>query len=55
MNEWMELLPSWADILKVPLIMLIAALSVAAVVVVARAVWKLLKIAFHAVFPKERT
>lgn len=55
MEELFSLIPGISDILKVPVIMLAAALSVAAVVVAARLVVKLLLKAFHAVFHTGRT
>ncbi|MDO4961570.1 MAG: hypothetical protein Q4E57_06935 [Eubacteriales bacterium] len=50
MNELLSLLPGVSDLVKVPLIMLIAALSVAVIVVAARLVWKFFKKIFNAIF-----
>lgn len=50
MSELLSLLPGVSDIIKVPIIMLIAALSVAVIVVAARLVWKFLKKIFQSVF-----
>lgn len=55
MKELFSLIPGVSDILKVPVIMLATALSVAMVVVAARLLIKLLMKAFRAIFHKERT
>lgn len=54
MNEFFSLLPSWADVLKVPLIMLITAVSVAVFVITIRLIFRFLKKIFHAVFGKHK-
>ncbi|MDO4962237.1 MAG: hypothetical protein Q4E57_10395, partial [Eubacteriales bacterium] len=50
MNELLSLLPGISDLVKVPLIMLITALSVAIIVVAARLVWKFLKKIISTIF-----
>lgn len=52
MNELFLLLPSWADVLKVPVIMLVTSFSVAVIVIPIRLIFHLLKKAFHAIFDK---
>lgn len=55
MSELINLLPSLTDILKVPVIMLAAALSVAVAIIAARLLIKLLIKAFRAIFHKKQT
>ncbi len=55
MDELLALLPGVSDVLKVPVIMLVTALSIAVIVIPLRVLWKLLRKGCQALSHKNKT
>lgn len=54
MSEMLSFLPGWIDIIKVPFIMFVTAVSVAIVVIIARFIFRLLIKISHTAFGKHK-